>query len=177
MNAVVVTVLLNAATFAVLYIVLTRRVRRELDAGETLDAIRDEINALVVELNRTTDRNVGIAEERMRTLRKLIDTADRRIQLANRELEKHQIGVDVYNKLKSSAERRPVPDSRARALPTSSAESSGAAEAESLARRVERLSRQGFDARIIAGRLGTTVGEVELILSLRDGRNRSESDQ
>jgi hypothetical protein len=186
MTAVIVSVLLNTAAFVVLYAILSRRVRRELDARAVLDAIRDEVNGLVVELNQTTDRNIGLAEERMRSLKTLIDTADRKIQLASREFEKHQIGVEVYNKLKSSSLRRaqsgvenPKADQTHRgdenATPGTAPRGDEPQEADErpLADRVAELSRQGFDSRIIASRLGTTVGEVELILSLRGGRHDS----
>lgn len=180
--ALLVTVLLNALMFAVIYTVTTRRIRKELSGSRVLEAIRDEIQSLIVELNQTTDRNVSIAEERMRQLRELIAEADKKIQLVSRETEKHQVGVDVYNRLKDkslrsppagsvssdSTDREPTPEERDR----EGRETSRSPGEEPLADRVVRLSRQGFDARMIAQQLGAGLGEVELILSLRSGRGK-----
>ena len=186
MIAVIVSIALNAATFIVLLILINRKMRREFEGGAAMDEIRDEINALVVELNHTTDRNVGIVEERLRRLQTLIVQADKKIHLLDREIEKHQIGIDVYDKLKSGARLKPTveqpgvkpPQPQRVVAPnevTTSPESLEVVEADevviqgALAEDVISLHRQGFDARIIAKRLGAAVGEVELILSLRGG--------
>ena len=209
---------LNFVAFAVLAYLLIRKIRRELDTKEIIDKIRDEVNGLIVELNQTTDRNIGIVEERIGRLRSLVDEADKKIQLVDRELQKHDVGIDVYQKLRASAEKRresPAEESQSYTEPHSvgplvsartfdaattdfpkkksesvdsvnrnerspgnaSLDSAAAASMSddkvanntSLKERVLSLARQGFDARIIATRLGTTIGEVELVLSIESG--------
>ena len=210
MPAVIVAVLLSIASFAVLYVLFMRRIKNELTTRRLLDELRDEVNSLVVELNQTTDRNVGLVEERIKRLQNLISETDKRIQLLGREMEKHQVGVDVYEKLKRSSQRMtfprgadtpvsgsvasgnraesgtdigrngseaaaPAADGAAANPSIEAGESSEPSESSgTLSERVMRLANQGFDARIIAQKLGSTLGEVELILSLkhdRDGRN------
>lgn len=211
MAPIIVTILLNAIAFTVLFLVVTRRIRRELSGEEVLSAIRDEVQSLIVELNQTTDRNVSLTEERMNRLQTLLREADRKIQLLDREIEKHQVGVDVYERLKSQA-RTSVGREGAQSLPSYEKASGGPGDLDRpidptvvpagggqppsgdaapprsisrpddtngsngvgnrlpLAERVVQLSQQGFDSRVIAQRLKTTLGEVELILSLRSGR-------
>ena len=93
---------MNALLVGLVYLLARRRINRLLSGGEALDAIKDEINRLVVELNQTSDRNIGIIEERINRLRKLVDEADRKIILLGKESEKVRLGTDVYDKLKKS---------------------------------------------------------------------------
>ena len=206
MPTFVIALLAQIASFAILYAVFNRRIRKQLSKGQLLEEIRDEVHGLLVELNQTTDRNVGLVEERITRLRSLLSDSDKKIQILSREIEKHQVGVDVYEKLKKSSRRMPSPEP-ALPQPTSQAQQPNGGEInngpgnrrespiqisgsdadvaqshvpesdvrkESLSDRVMRLARQGFDSRIIAQKLDSTLGEVELILSLqseRDGRN------
>ena len=199
---------LNFIAFGLLAYLLTRKIRRELDTREIIEKIRDEVNGLIVELNQTTDRNIGIVEERIGRLRSLVEEADKKIQLVDRELQKHDVGIDVYQKLRSSAKQRvdfnpsqdpghesgseleiepetepetkrtaysakegvriaglSLPDS----TPATAVEDATIADNTSFKERVLSLARNGFDARIIATRLGTTIGEVELVLSIESG--------
>ena len=186
---------INLLLIVLVYLGARRRINRLLSGGEALDEIKDEINRLVVELNQTSDRNIGIIEERIQRLRDLINEADKKIMLLGKESEKVRIGTDVYAKLKKS--KSLVPDHQ-------SAPPSGAAavdspvenrpqlsearedavefvkskvidevsvgEAESSpAERVLALYRQGFDPKIIASKTGSPLGEIELIISLSDG--------
>ena len=73
---------------------------RILDGGEFIDSIKDEINHLVVELNQTAERNIGIIEARINRLQKLVDSADRKIALLGKEREKVKLGREVYDRLK-----------------------------------------------------------------------------
>ena len=174
MSTVFICLAVNLPLLAAAFFLLKRQMARSLDATEVLDGIRDEINHLVVQLNQTTDRNVGLTEDCIVRLQKLLDDADRRIALLGRESGKHEMSVRVYDQLKRSA-------AAAKVAPTApsdgeSAEKRTAAAAEvasadqDKASRVLSLHRQGFDAQIISSRLGATVGEVELIISLSEQR-------
>ena len=102
MSILLLSVAVNALLVGLAYLLARRRISRLLSGGEALNAIKDEINRLVVELNQTSDRNIGIIEERINRLRKLVDEADRKIMLLGKESEKVRLGTDVYDKLKKS---------------------------------------------------------------------------
>ena len=102
MSIVLISVAVNVLLIGLVYFLARRRINRLLSGGEALDAIKEEINRLVVELNQTSDRNIGIIEERLNRLRKLVDEADRKIMLLGKESEKVRLGTDVYDKLKKS---------------------------------------------------------------------------
>ncbi len=205
MSAVLVAFFVSVSLFFIGFVVLRRLIRRELEAGAVLDTIRDEINSLVVELNQTADRNVALVEERIRTLQELLSEADKKVQLVGREMRKHDMGLDVYNKLKKGAaikgasesaeahheanadgnvadrtnERKPATVSNQSISGNDVLERKNSSESErntsdeqSVSERVMNLHHQGFEPRIIAQKIGTNVGEVELIISIRAGRNK-----
>jgi len=110
-----------AGLFAIWFI-LRARVRRFLELESLLAGVREEARALVTELNETADRNVSLVEDRMESLRELLDETDRRIGVAKRELASRAAEREVYARLNK---RRPivpgggevaVPPSQARAL-------------------------------------------------------------
>jgi hypothetical protein len=198
-----------------IFFYLKAKIRRALELDSLLDSIRKEVRALNIELNETTDRNISLIEDRMKSLHELLDEADRRMGVVKRELSRHETEREVYNHLGKrvqgaqaasprAPEARPfVPEpSPAVSLPPPAnpafAEagegpirlSLGSArplpeiiQAEGSvippkSRREEALDlyRQGFSADIIAKRLGATVAEIELLVSLEEGRSRSGSD-
>jgi hypothetical protein len=227
-------------------LIYTRRHFRKLEnSREIVQEVREEINQLVVELNQVTDRNVGIVEDRVASLRTLVSEVDKKIMLLSREREKHGMSTRVYDQLKRSArfagggtsdgrpddatrrdaaeredgdaaseagaDRRPNglqtgergPDSGARRSAPSDRNSTGGLGGEadggresgrggdrdggsdagssgeagkdvqrgSKQARVLEMYRQGFDAKMIASRLGASLGEVELIISIGERKD------
>jgi len=191
-GTVFLSVAINLIIVFLLYLIMRKRIRRLLDGGEALDAIRDEINHLIVELNQTSDRNIGIIEERIGRLKTLVDEADRKITLLARESEKVRLGADVYERLKKSKSLvAGVPRNTGTADDRSSQtvglaagttdlhiadtqESEAMREAEKhpgkTTAEVLELHRQGFEPKLIAAKTGSTLGEIELIISLAGGR-------
>ena len=133
-----------------------------LNGDEFLDSVKDEINHLVVELNQTSERNIGIIEERISRLQKLVEVADRKIVLLGKESEKVKLGSEVYDNLRRAAPMAPA-YAKAPDAPAPATDDGRTGE-------VLELSRQGFDKKLIAARTGTSLGEVELIISLAQGK-------
>lgn len=125
---------------------------------------------MIIDLNQTTDRNVGLVEEQLERLSSRIAEADRRIVVLKKETEKTRSSEEVYTRL------RPV-------LPPSSKEPKAAdkkaekreekpPEVKRTTReQVLELYRSGMEAREIATKVDKTLGEVELIIAL--GINRA----
>lgn len=214
---------LNVGFAAVIYLLLIRRIDRKLEPGRIVEQVRSEIEGIIVELNQTTDRNIGLIEDRVNRLNSVLEQADKRLSVLKREVQSHTAGTERYNDIiKRSG--RPTTVSRERpgggepagpenagpantgpesagpgtAGPESAgpgnagpgtAGTRGASKAASeaagdsttdrgeapktdsrAARRKEivELHRKGIASNIIANRTGTTIGEVELIISLND---------
>lgn len=192
MSAILVVVL-NVGLAAVIYLLLVRRIDRRLEPGRVVDAIRSEIDGIIVELNQTTDRNIGLIEDRVTRLNALLEQADRRLAVLKREIESRSSSTERYNDIVKRAPRPETPatvssgsetpgsETPGRGTPAGPTSGGGAAGTGSVqggerpvGSRAERrkeiieLHRKGIAANIIANRMGSTVGEVELIISLAD---------
>lgn len=74
----------------ILMVVFYRRLSARFSPDRVLGEIRGELDRLVADLGRETDRDVALLENRIQGLRSLIEEADRRILLAERETEKRR---------------------------------------------------------------------------------------
>jgi len=161
---ILLTILVNAVLLAGFFIYINRKIDVKLRPDSILDQIRREINGLVVELNQTTDRNVSLIEERVRSLNALLNQADRRIGVMKREVEQQESAGQTYNDiLKKMSARKKKEQEEQQAEPSAPVELPA-----SRREQVLDLHRKGIAPNIIAARVGSTVGEVELIISLKD---------
>jgi hypothetical protein len=167
MSNLLITLSINIVILSVFFIFFKRRIDRSLSTTEILDSVRDEVQHLIVELNQTSDRNVGLIEDKIARLQKLLDEADRKIVVLNRELDKHNVTTNLYDHLRKSAavemQVRKEPE------PKPAIEEFAASEDTKSRLNVQEilgLHRQGFAASIIATKFGSSIGEVELIISL-----------
>jgi hypothetical protein len=85
--------LCNCAAMVIFYRVL----RSRFSANRVLKDVRVEVDKLIIDLGRETDRDVAILESRIKNLRELIDEADRRILVSNREGVKREREKAIIN--------------------------------------------------------------------------------
>ena len=154
MEYVLLIVGLVAAGFGVIFLILRRIVFRWLNGSAQIEHIKQEMEKMLVELNHTAANNVDLIEAKIAELKEMLDLADKRIALAKKETIKRETQPVVYSSVaKPAAGKEPLAHAVA-ALP--------------LRDRVLNLYHSGFTAPMIAGQLGATVGEVELIISLAE---------
>lgn len=163
MSALGKTLLIAAliiAGYLVVYLLLKRRLARALNAARLLGEVREEVNHILVELNQTTNRNITLIEDRISRLNEALGRADKKIVLLEREVEKQELAARLYSEL---ASRRPIAGEE-----PPSPESPPEPNREGVDRNEEvvRLARSGLSPALIGRRLGITLGEVELIISL-----------
>jgi len=176
---------------SVILIVWTRvRVRRSLGSEEELDRIRREIGSLIIELDASADRNITVLEDRLTTLKDMISESDKRIAILSNDRGKRQPEPAVYDRLGRKALHQPRPEDinqiesetndsaakrtvEAQEIPFIRFSEKPLSIEEPFADKVLSLSRKGFSSDIIAARLGATITEVEMVLSMereREGR-------
>lgn len=185
---------MNSVVVLIAVLFLVRRIERRIQPTVILEQIRSEIDELMVEFNQTTERNVVLIEERILRMNKLLEEADRRATVLRRDIDAHQGPVRAYASpmvpkpiapsptsakppiravdnlpTRSTGEPEtpagattdtPVVDASA-AVPSKPAVAAGDKRA-----RIVDLYEKGIAPNIIAARVGSTVGEVELIVSL-----------
>jgi hypothetical protein len=137
------------AGFVAVYLLLKRRLTGMFKTVSLLDEVQKELDKMIVEINRITDRNVGLMEDKVGQLSSLLADAEKKIADLRREHEKYTVVRDLAVKLEKN-----------------NAAKQGSANTTGIREKVITLRNEGFTAQVIAGRLDLPVGEVELILSL-----------
>jgi hypothetical protein len=89
------TLVLCAFFFVYLHLYIRRRTSHE----NILANYRDEVNRLIADIDAATDRDAQLVEDRIASLRKLLEDADRRISLLSRDLERRRPGAELYTAL------------------------------------------------------------------------------
>ena len=178
-----------------------RRIQRGLEAEMMLGRIRDEIDEMIIEINRTADRNVTLLENRITRLNSLIQRAEKLERVREREAEKDTGVQRVYSELGRNRGLRITVDEDDHdgqpglsSEPVSEPESPGAGESGSesappgdtsildggvppIRERVLTLHRRGESLQSIAESLNMNRGEVELIISLHGRKGSADSSE
>lgn len=159
-------ILTNCLVLFVFFIYFRKRIDRALQSENILRDIRAEVDQMIVELNQTTDRNVGLVEDHLERLTARLAEADRRIVVLKKESDKVRTVDTVYTRL------RPVsPPKRTEPKATEKKTEAPPEPKKPIREEVLELYRSGMEAREIATKVDKTLGEVELIISL--GTNRA----
>jgi hypothetical protein len=189
---ILITLVVDFGGLLLLYVLLIDRVKRASTTQAQIAEIRDEVSRLLVELNQTTERNIAVMEDKIASLNEVLSQADKKIGLLHREIEKHDVGSQIYSRL---AEKKPkaVPVRQEAPVPPPAAEPEPApagpsprpvmareqplavelSDGPDLHERVMMLHRSGFGPALIASRVGVPLGEVELIISLEQRKGKA----
>lgn len=178
------------------YILLVKKMHKERSSEVVTEEIRSEIDRMIVDLNQTADRNIGLIEQRIHSLGDTIKEADHRISLLQKHADNLTRSTDTYSRIRphnitaARAEPEARPATRAESAPENEAAQNSAqnsapqnpasqpprteepstAGGQSKRERVISLHRQGFSPDIIASRVDSTVAEVELIITMTEGQ-------
>jgi ATP/maltotriose-dependent transcriptional regulator MalT len=179
MTTILVSVGINLVLMGFFYILINKKITHQKSAPVLLDQIQSELDRMVVELNRTADRNIDLIEEKIRTLTGLIADADRRISILKKETDKYtrtagtysnvrpvNVGVRKKTDVPSQPVERPVEAEKKQEVSKETDESEPRGKRVGKRERVVELYRQGISTEIIASRLDATVAEIELIISM-----------
>lgn len=158
MNNIIILFSLIIAGFILVYLLLKRQILKRIEPAILIAEIKKELDQVIIEINRTTETNIGLLEDKINTIAELLSKADKRIVLLRRESEKFNLSKDYSQILK-----RVKTQSQPPVTPVQPEESSVQ---PSLHDRVLQLHREGFSKSIIANKINVSIGEVELIISL-----------
>ena len=162
-------------------------IRRETAATKLLADYRDEVGRLLAEIDAATDRDSRLVEERIKILRKMLEDTDRRIATYVRELQRSRNGEALYTSLgrgiRSALDSRPAPKIAepvvAEEAPDKTAGSPDSPATETdvdeitlpfeksrIKVKIAEMSADGVPAHEIASKMGISIAEVDLALSL-----------
>ncbi|MDR1286829.1 MAG: hypothetical protein LBK08_04395 [Treponema sp.] len=164
---------------------LARRTGRG-GSGEYRDEV-EETRKLIADIDAATERDLTLIENRLKTLREVLDTADRRVAVFVRELDRTHPAArpaPLYTALGKTpvpaaslapAARPDAPEAAVRAesappkapqtvSPAPSPEQPSAG--PSIGKKAAELAGAGFSSELIAARLGVSVSEVDLAITV-----------
>jgi len=158
-------------------------IKRRTSADIILAEYRSEVYRLIAEIDAATDRDSRLVEERIKSLKSLLDDTDKRIAVYMRELERSRSGEALYTSLgrgiraalntPPAEENKQPPESAAAAVPQQapqtiqpSAEPEEPPSRQQIRIQVANLAAQGLAPAEIASRLDLSLSEVDLALNL-----------
>ncbi|RKX87036.1 MAG: hypothetical protein DRP57_00040 [Spirochaetes bacterium] len=141
---------LNLIILFVIYHSLKKRIDNSSSAEHILKSVRDEVDRMLVELNQTTERNIALLENKLNYLNSVMEQADKKIKVLEREKEKQDLSRKIYSELNRN--KRTV------------------AEEKDYQEEVINLFNSGVAENVIAKRLNLPIGEVQLIISLNSSK-------
>ena len=163
---VIALLALQLVGFVVLYLVLRRYLDRKLLRFDEAPELRARVAELTAEMNATAERNVTLLEDRIRLLDDSLRAADRHASRSVSEAREaaapaHAGGAGGRECARSLRDMEDD-ESRCTGIVRRPASADQA--------RIMRLWRLGFSSAVIADRLATSQGEVELVLNLAADR-------
>ena len=72
--------------------------KKTFSPKKILENIASEVDKLLIEIDKTTDRDLSLLESKIQTLREVISYADKRILMAEKEESKRKMEQDVISK-------------------------------------------------------------------------------
>ncbi|MBN2324220.1 MAG: hypothetical protein JXQ30_10830 [Spirochaetes bacterium] len=140
---IVLVIVLNIILLFIVFVILASRIKKQ-SAPRVLDEYTKEVEALIVELNNAVDQAVGISEERIKELKRLIRKAERLIK--NPKLDLPEADADDANR-KGEVPSEPTDNTN-------------------LMEKTKKLLAMGYTKIDIAKQLNITAPEVEFLQSL-----------
>lgn len=99
LNVIILTI--NVILWLFFYI----RYKKIFSPENILHSIRDEVDKLLIEIDKSADMDLTLIEERTNNLRAMIDEADKRIQLAISEEHKAEMGQKGNKKINAETRK------------------------------------------------------------------------
>lgn len=175
MNMLSAVIIILLSVNIVALVIFWLKLRSSFSANRILGSIQSEVEKLIIDLGHEADRDVALLESRIAGLKELIDEADKRILLAEREEAKRVQARKIVSNLDVPSFKSPPPDSRAkdneepitlnfRRNPTP------IQPLVPITDQVLDLAKRGISASVIASKLSMSLGEVELILDMHSGQ-------
>lgn len=93
------------------YILLVRKMHKERSSAAITGQVRAEIDRMIVDLNQTADRNIGLIEQRIESLGDLIKEADHRISLLQKHADNLSRTTDTYSRIRPNTITTAQPES------------------------------------------------------------------
>ncbi|MCI1207841.1 MAG: hypothetical protein LKF96_00140 [Treponema sp.] len=103
----------------ILWIVFFHKFSSLFSTDDIIETTRAELNKMIADVNRTTERNINLVEDRITQLKKILSDADRKIALLSSEQKKYEITSAYKTSLNGiTSEKRDVHGARTSSIQT-----------------------------------------------------------
>ncbi len=99
MSIELIIAIINAGACALFFIYCRAYLKKRTGQERILAEFKEEVSKLVAEIDMATDRDVKLVEDRIKTLKGLLDTVDKRIVMYDEELSKRRAHEEAYAEL------------------------------------------------------------------------------
>lgn len=132
------------------------------------EEIRKEIDLILLELNRTTERNLQILEAKIGQLNDAIHKSEKIFTILKKEKEVLDNTGNIYQRLERKSMSDAVEKIGRKAESEKKEETPGdmGLKKDEIREKVITMYKNGIDIDLISRNLGITSGEVELIISI-----------
>ena len=180
--------IINLILFVICFFFCRWYIRKKTSATTMLEEYRTEVYRLIAEIDSATDRDSRLVEERIKTLKELIEDTDRRIAVYIKELQRSRNAEAVYTSLgrgiraaldsssalsdvnvpveisvlKSKKEKKQKNNTKAE----SPGRETETKEKPNIKVQIAELSARGLNSIEIAAKLNLSLAEVDLALNL-----------
>ncbi len=94
------------------YILLVKKMHKERSSAAITEQVRAEIDRMIIDLNQTADRNIGLIEQRIKSLGDLLKEADHRISLLQKHADHISRTTDTYSRIRPNSVTTPPAGNR-----------------------------------------------------------------
>ncbi|MDX9800197.1 MAG: hypothetical protein RBT69_02535 [Spirochaetia bacterium] len=131
------------------------------------DEFKNEIDEIIIEINRTTERNLQILEAKIIQLNEITDRSEKVFSALKKQKDTAENTDEIFQKLerKSNSDKIEKLGSPQSVKPIKKNENSAVVR-EDIRSKVMTMYQNGIDIELISRNLGITSGEAELIISI-----------
>jgi hypothetical protein len=165
--------------------------KKKISPQGLLEDYQDEVNKLIADIDAATDRDAYLVEERIKSLKSLMEEVDKKLGVYVREFDRRRNNEAVYTALGRGVKpAAPPSEPPSQALPSQPPSREGSSPAapspqtlppeaappaetkpRPLKEQVAELAAQGLSPALIAARLKVSVSEVELVIAIQNKVN------
>lgn len=165
------------------YLIIKSNIEKKYVNKAIIDNIKKEINALIVQLNETTNDNITLIEERVKRLDRFLKIVDKRIGgLDNKipdswkDYDKPRQNVDNFlyspqKVVKQTEKMAEIISSKEEKALAEETATNDALKNLTTSERVAYLFDNGWSTDAIKKKLGLSTGEMELLLNIQNLNN------
>lgn len=93
----------------ILWILCFRRIRKEFSPDGSLNELKKEVDKIIIEINKETDTDITLLEDKCKQIRDLLALADKKLNLYQETIDQRKLEVETLSKLSGRSSKKSNP--------------------------------------------------------------------